>query len=364
MRLIFFYLELAPKPIRGFWSSLLLPLFIVYGISFTGVLHAERPGTGSGRKVIHNGSGATVILPKNYQISPPKLLSHSEKEYTIRLFSRNFSQGDVVYTELLPPSGTNPTDFDIALFFDGKQIPLTNRSFGKRGIFGIPRFAQTGNTNINVGYKVKGRYHVRRYKINVKKRMFPISRTVLKLGSYSNRQTYNEPDVIKKIKYSRKRKDDAFSHSGSDMFADTVSHPRNLHYVTSEYYTKRVKEQYRIKNGKKVHLKPLVRYHRGLDLRGKKGDPVYAIARGRVTLAENLFFEGNFVLIDHGNEIQSAYMHLDSLKVKVGDIVNAGQPIATVGSSGAVTGPHLHISLYINRSSMDPMSLLNLPIRD
>jgi murein DD-endopeptidase MepM/ murein hydrolase activator NlpD len=119
-----------------------------------------------------------------------------------------------------------------------------------------------------------------------------------------------------------------------------------------------------MKNGKKVRGKNRIRVHRGLDLRGVKGTPVYALADGEVVLAEELFYEGNFVLVDHGNRIFSYYMHLDSLDVKKGDRVKAGQLLARVGSTGVSTASHLHVSFIIRGIQVDPLSILPLPFRD
>ena len=81
------------------------------------------------------------------------------------------------------------------------------------------------------------------------------------------------------------------------------------------------------------------RPHFGIDIAAPRGTPVTAPAAGTVTLAEpDMYFEGGLVFIDHGLSVTSAYMHLDSLKVKVGDKVKRGEVIATVGSTGRSTG--------------------------
>ncbi len=328
-------------------------------------LQAEKTKKSKPERVTLNlTKKSSVILPKNYRQSPPKVLSFPEQEYTLKLYSREFAQGDIIYAELLPPEGKSVENFRSALFFNNKQIPLTDHSWGKRGFIGLHPLGATGKKSVKVGYRVDGKYRVRIYRITINPTKLPVSRTVLQLGKYSNQKTYSDPEVIKKIQYSTARKKEVYAKSGENMIAATLSHPRDMHHVTSAYYTKRIKEQYTFKKGKRVNLKPMIRYHRGLDLRGLTGEPVFAMARGKVVLAEELYFEGNFILLDHGNNIMSAYMHLNSINVKEGDIVEAGQRIAAVGASGAVTGAHLHVSFYINGMSLDPMSLLVLPVRD
>ena len=100
------------------------------------------------------------------------------------------------------------------------------------------------------------------------------------------------------------------------------------------------------------------RPHFGIDIAAPRGTPVTAPASGTVTLAEpDMYFEGGLVFIDHGLSVTSAYMHLDSLKVKVGDKVKRGDIIATVGSTGRSTGPHLDWRMFWRGARIDPALL-------
>ena len=100
------------------------------------------------------------------------------------------------------------------------------------------------------------------------------------------------------------------------------------------------------------------RPHFGIDIAAPRGTPVTAPAAGTVTLAEpDMYFEGGLVFIDHGLSVTSAYMHLDSLKVKVGDKVRRGDVIATVGSTGRSTGPHLDWRMFWRGARLDPALL-------
>ena len=101
-----------------------------------------------------------------------------------------------------------------------------------------------------------------------------------------------------------------------------------------------------------------------MDLKGQKGTPIFALARGRVAIAEKMYYEGNFILLDHGRGILTAYMHQSKLLVRPGQMVNAGDQIGESGSTGMVTGPHLHLSLYIRGVKVDGLSLLSVDIRD
>lgn len=100
-------------------------------------------------------------------------------------------------------------------------------------------------------------------------------------------------------------------------------------------------------------------YHRGVDYAGAYGSPVVAAAAGRVALvgqeSKGFLIHGNCVGIDHGQGVETIYLHLSRITVKEGDIVKAGQVIGAIGATGAATGPHLHWGLYVNGQSVDPV---------
>ncbi|BAZ42767.1 peptidase M23B [Calothrix sp. NIES-4101] len=104
-------------------------------------------------------------------------------------------------------------------------------------------------------------------------------------------------------------------------------------------------------------------YHRGLDFAGGTGSPVAAPAAGRVvlvgTVKEGFRVHGNVIGVDHGQGVASIFMHLSKILVKEGDMVQPGQKIGEIGSTGASTGPHLHWGLYVNGKSIDPIPWLN-----
>ena len=94
--------------------------------------------------------------------------------------------------------------------------------------------------------------------------------------------------------------------------------------------------------------------HSGLDIAAPKGAPVTAPAQATVIDVGNYFFNGNTVLLDHGQGLISGYFHLNKTLVNVGDNVHQGQHIADIGETGRVTGPHLHWNVYLNRTKVDP----------
>lgn len=99
--------------------------------------------------------------------------------------------------------------------------------------------------------------------------------------------------------------------------------------------------------------------HPGLDLRAPTGTPVKAAGAGRVTLAEELYFSGNTVILDHGAGLFTVYAHLSSLLVQEGDEARTGQVVGLSGATGRVTGPHLHWGAKVGDRPFDPTALLD-----
>ncbi len=100
--------------------------------------------------------------------------------------------------------------------------------------------------------------------------------------------------------------------------------------------------------------------HYGIDIAAKQGTMIKASASGTVTMAEDdLYYTGGTIIMDHGHGISTIYSHLENVKVSVGDKINQGDIIGTVGSTGRSTGPHLDFRVNWFQTRLDPMSLLN-----
>lgn len=101
--------------------------------------------------------------------------------------------------------------------------------------------------------------------------------------------------------------------------------------------------------------------HSGLDLRAATGTPVAACADGAVALAEEHFYAGNSVYLDHGAGLFTLYFHLSAIDVKPGDLVKRGQILGRAGATGRVTGPHVHLGVSAQGQLVDPALLLATP---
>ena len=100
--------------------------------------------------------------------------------------------------------------------------------------------------------------------------------------------------------------------------------------------------------------------HYGIDIAAKKGTLIKSSGSGVVTMAEDdLYYTGGTIIMDHGHGISTIYSHLETVMVTVGDKINKGDVIGTVGSTGRSTGPHLDFRLNWFQTRLDPMSILN-----
>lgn len=98
--------------------------------------------------------------------------------------------------------------------------------------------------------------------------------------------------------------------------------------------------------------------HAGVDFPAMQGTPVFAAQRGKVVLAEELYYSGNTVVIDHGYGIFTLYAHLSEIDVKAGETVESQAEIGKVGATGRVTGPHLHWGLTVQHARVNAMQIV------
>jgi murein DD-endopeptidase MepM/ murein hydrolase activator NlpD len=305
-----------------------------------------------------------VKLPPAYKLDSARRFQYRGGGVVVDLYSRNFSQGDMVYCEIYGDTNTGDEVTVKGLRIDKEYVKVTKKSWGYRGFFALDPEGATGRMTVTVDYSFGWRNRRIAAVFNVSKTDFPFFRTALDLGKYSDADEQKKPEVRAFIEECAKKKAEAFASSGDDIVGASFSHPRDMHHVTSPFWSKRIYMSYTEKNGRRRRLPDKVKIHRGLDLRGSEGSPLFAMADGRVVLAEKLYYEGNMLVLDHGNGVFSYYMHLNSLKVKKGDSVRAGDLVAAVGSTGISTASHLHVSLIIGGVQVDPLSILCLPVRE
>ena len=165
-------------------------------------------------------------------------------------------------------------------------------------------------------------------------------------------ENFVAPDAatLKRIAADKEIKDRAFAQSAltplwQGDFRLPVQSP-----ATDSFGTRRVF------NGK------LASIHRGMDFRAATGTPVHAANSGKVILARNLFYEGNCVVIDHGQQFMTVYMHLSKIQVAEGQTVQTHQLLGLSGATGRATGPHLHFAARWQGGYLDPAQLFKLKL--
>ncbi|MCP0912950.1 peptidoglycan DD-metalloendopeptidase family protein [Legionella sp. 27cVA30] len=157
------------------------------------------------------------------------------------------------------------------------------------------------------------------------------------------------PEDQKRIDEENKKLAEIFSHySLANPFAQEFKAPANGP-ISSFFGLKRVYN----KQPRPPHV--------GLDIAAPADSPVHVISRGTVVDADDYFYTGNTVIVDHGMGIFSLYAHLNKMNVKKGDTVEQGAAVGTIGMTGRATGPHLHWSIVMNQTYIDP--LLFVPLR-
>jgi len=107
--------------------------------------------------------------------------------------------------------------------------------------------------------------------------------------------------------------------------------------------------------GRSYNGQPVSSFHGGVDIEGAVGTPILAANRGRVVWAEKTEVRGNLVILDHGLGVYTVYAHLSEFGVKTGQTVKQGEIIGKVGSTGLVTGPHLHWEVIVGGVPVNPL---------
>lgn len=298
-----------------------------------------------------------ATFPEGADKSPPQYHQLSDNGVVLHAWSRDFARGSAVLLDFaLPKANATPAP---ELKVDGRPIALSRSRNGYFALFANPPDSKRKVNQIELfqsGTKLAS------YELPVVQKEYPVSTQQLTVNKFSNQSKPLSPQTIAFIEESRQKKMKALVSTVENQLTGEFRYPRDEHKITSPFFVKRVYERFKIVKGKKKKLPGRVSFHGGTDLKGLTGAPIFAIADGIVNLADHLYYEGNIVIIDHGNGVISGYMHQSELLVKAGDRVKAGQLIGRTGDTGMVTGPHLHIFLFIHGVKTDPLSLLNLPV--
>lgn len=254
--------------------------------------------------------------------------------------------GDILTLTIWPEKGENLQSIEMNAF-DTPKVLFARRSDGSfRGYLGVPydRSADEYPLPVKVHYRTKDNTSHQQditKQLIVYARHFPTQRITMKSSTAS---TMNRTKALRAEKAHVQSK---LQHSAPRPLwkGDFIVPVKGK--STSTYGRKRYV------NGKWWGQ------HSGADISASTGTPVYATNSGRVVLSEYLpALRGNCVIIDHGCNIFSVYMHLSKRQVKEGDVVTKKQLIGKVGATGFVTGAHLHWAIRVGWESCDPFRVV------
>ena len=251
------------------------------------------------------------------------------------------------------PHEVSPGDAFIIAVTDAKTSPLPDASLdGKTfyfsscgegcfiavGAVGLETKPGTYTIQVSVGGKKSD------LNLTVKHTCFPTQRLTL-----SKDKVFLSRKNLKRVESEDERLKTIFETTSDRLWKGKFMLPLK-NDISTKFGTKR------IINKKKVSI------HSGMDIRGKKGEEVKASNRGRVVLAEELFFGGNTIILDHGQGIYTIYMHLSRFNIKPEDIVSKGDVIGFVGSTGRSSNPHLHFGVKVMNINVNPVSFAGLDL--
>src|SRR5690606_37472593 len=224
--------------------------------------------------------------------------------------------GGVAFVEV-PGAEAEPT-----VRFNGRRTAVINRDGRWIAVVGLPLATQPGAHSL----EVETLTGVQTVAFTVEDKQYRTQHLTIK----NPRQVNPAPEDLERIAAERKRSEAALARfTPVGDFDLTLGLP--VDGRRSDSYGFR-----RFFNGEPRNP------HSGMDIAAPTGTPIRAPAAGVVVEAGDFFFNGNTLFIDHGYGLVTVYCHLDSFAVKVGDRVEAGALIGTVGATGRVTGPHLH----------------------
>jgi len=262
----------------------------------------------------------------------------------LRLSAPVSSQGSLLLVEVKSPKPLAELKGD----WGGRSVPFwqdAGRERVQRGLVGVDLEKAAGIYELKVtGQTASGEKISCRAMVAVRKGRFATESLHVE-----NEFVEPNPEQIKRADEERQRLREIFDRATPERLWNGKFRVPLDGVSTGGNFGKR-----RILNGKPGSP------HGGVDFPAITGTPVHAAQRGRVALAEELFFSGNTVVLDHGLGIYTFYGHLSEIDVKVGDDLETGAVLGKVGATGRVTGPHLHWGLTVERARVNPLQIVRL----
>lgn len=269
-------------------------------------------------------------------------LNFGNSDFSLRCRAPEFRPGELIVFEVRPFGGQKISAVNGAFLETAMEFYQNGDSF--IALFGVPAKIAPGKYGILINIKTSsGKESSGSFEITIRKRMFKVSR--LNVDPLYLEYT---PETLRRIEEEKQILIALWKKITPDkLWNGPFIYPIDSD-ITQEFAVKRVFHQ------------EFRSFHSGIDLRAKEPTEVMAANRGIVALTGDHFFSGNFVIIDHGRRLFSFYAHLSEIKVKDGQSVEKGQVIALSGSTGRITGPHLHWTIKVNSVNVDPEGIVGM----
>jgi len=211
-----------------------------------------------------------------------------------------------------------------------------------RGFVGLPFDRSAGTFPLQARVQVNGHEQLLSANVQARARNFPTQRITMSDKGTASKMHATDKLRAEKVYVQSKMKDSYAAPLWSGNWIMPVAGATSSGYGRKRYV-----------NGKWWGQ------HNGSDIKAPTGRAVGAMNSGRVVLSEYLpALRGNCIVVDHGCNVFSVYMHLSKLEAAVGQSVQKGQEIGKVGATGFVTGPHLHFEVRIGWEPVDPMKVV------
>ena len=258
--------------------------------------------------------------------------SHASSLYASSDFS-NVHPGGIYITEI------SKAEYNQDLLIDGQKILKWNKDNKFYVLYGLSYHLKTEQHNFEI--KNKDGAVLREIGINIVQKNFRTQKIKV-----NKKYTKPTDEILKKIKKDRiklvKARKIWFENNPDMEFILPVKGITTGIFGTKRFY-----------NGIEGN------YHNGFDIAADTGTPIVAPSSGKITLTGNFFYNGKSIILDHGRGLKSIMIHLDEILVEENQYVEKGQIIGKVGTTGKSTGAHLHWSVLVNNTYIDPELLID-----
>jgi murein DD-endopeptidase MepM/ murein hydrolase activator NlpD len=284
-------------------------------------------------------AGALALAPSQL---PGQVRKTCERGITLKLNAGVTAQGSLLLAEV---AGTKPLS-GFSGDWDGRAIPMWNegeKSTTLHGLIGVDLEKAPGRYAWKVSWKnAAGEEKSCSVLVTVRAGKFPTERLTVE-----KQFVQPDPEQEKRAEEDQKKMRAIFETVTPERYWEGKFQLPLKGVTTGGNFGRR-----RILNGE--GRSP----HAGVDFPALAGTPVFAAQAGNVVLAEELYYSGNTVVIDHGYGIYTLYAHLSAMETKPGQMLKAGEELGKVGATGRVTGPHLHWGLTVARARVNALQIV------